>query len=1115
MAVHQTSTNNYQSTKYIVDASSGPFNTIQSAINEANANGGNAVVYIRPGSYTENLTLYTTVSIEGAESTLVSIIGQHTPPTTGSLSFTRIEFKVTGTDSIIFNANAGTTSIKFTRCSFAVADGYIFKLNLWTGNLLLRYCVGGASVKNGIVYNTGGSKVEIQNSAVGAGTANAMTVSGITNIDNGIIDCPISLSGSAVSTFEGGSTLKGTITTANTVDLLISGSRIPTGSAIAITHNSSVVLKLSNVSIDTTNTYAITGTGSVKFSEATFPNSKGLGAGVVEVLTGVVKTGEIYADTVQRMVMSGFYSWAAGGPYFDDTTLGTFQLLVGGTGYIRGKLITWVAQNITGMTAGNTYFIYIDNTGTIGKATAHTDALYEDNIVLFECMRDSTGTNNQLTVAENHPYSFQTGPSNYLHDIVGTVIENVNNGANIVISGTQKIGISGDDVLSDHGVDTTITTTATVTSWLKYYTNAGGKWARQNSTDSFTGYYNNAGTPTSLGGSGFAVYTLYVAKNNLNSADPIYIAVLDTVKHASSGAASTAIANGTTARASGELALLEMAQLGYIIYRGSTNAITTVTISKSTLKATLSTGGTNTASLVVTDTTNFANILSAADTNVQSSLDTIDDMFVNIVAGTDSPQVYFKKYRAAAALTSGDLTGTVKFSGYDGTQLTDSARITSTSSGTIASTRVAGDLKFYTHPDSAAANPTLRMTISPIGAVTMATADSGTTLTVSGGGITATAGAITATLGNIVVTSGNLLLPTTSSTVGQIQINSLRHYHAYGTYNSFVGEEAGNFSLSGATNNTSIGYRSLYALTSGSYNNAVGFACMTKVTSGGYNNGVGRACLNNLTTGSYNCAVGAEAGYYWISAASYNTTIGAECGPAGNCDGSYNTVIGQYAGQGMTTGTRSHNVYIANTGANESNKMRIGTTGSGTGQQNDCWLAGTYAPTTAIGGTAKVVLIDSADHIGGLAGAANTVLLGGTAPTFGAVDLATATVTGILPPSKGGRNTISESTTSNTVAMAPNTTYVATSTNGATLVVYTLPATAAVGDIVKIVGKSTAFWSIAQNATDTIHFGATLTTPGVTGTVTTAQTWASVTLICITASSIWVITDSAGTIALA
>jgi hypothetical protein len=639
----QTSTNNYQNNRYIVGAGIDCYPTVQSAINAANAAGGSAVVFLREGTYTENLTLYTTVHVEGCCDTLAFIVGTHTPPTSGSVVFANVGLS-SGTH-ILSSAAAGSTSIEFNQCSFNTTNGYVCNLTNWTGPLSFIFC-NDSSTNNGLIYNTAAATVNITNSVVGNGT-NVLTANGVLLIFNGYIKCPVTLIGNALSVVSGGSFFTKVITTGGNADLGMVDSASSTGSDTAIVHDSSITLRLTNYGIRTTNAVAISGSGSVQFNSVSFPSSKGITA--TEVLTGVTKTGEIYANTIQRMKMTGFYSWAAGGPYFDDTTLGTFSLLVGGTGYVKGKLVTWVAQNITGLTAGNTYYIYIDSTGTIGKATAHTDALYEDYIVLFECLRDSTGTNNQLTVAENHPYSFQTGASNYLHDIVGPVIQNTTNGANIVISGTQKIGISGDDVLSDHGLDTTITATATVTSWLKYYTNAGGKWARQNATDSFTGYWNSAGTPTALGAGRWAVYTLYVTKNNLNSAGPVYIAVLNTSDFGSSGAANTAIANGITAKVSGELAALEIAQLGYIIYRQSTAAITTVTISKSTLKATLSTGGTNTASLVVTDTANFNGILSASDTNVQAALDTIDDAFKWSIVTGDTTIVVGNRYIANKA----------------------------------------------------------------------------------------------------------------------------------------------------------------------------------------------------------------------------------------------------------------------------------------------------------------------------------------------------------------------------------------------------------------------------------------------------------------------------------
>jgi len=120
-----------------------------------------------------------------------------------------------------------------------------------------------------------------------------------------------------------------------------------------------------------------------------------------------------------------------------------------------------------------------------------------------------------------------------------------------------------------------------------------------------------------------------------------------------------------------------------------------------------------------------------------------------------------------------------------------------------------------------------------------------------------------------------------------------------------------------------------------------------------------------------------------------------------------------------------------------------------------------------------------------------------------------------LPPSKGGNLPVTENTASNTVAMVADNAYIATSTDGATLVVYTLPSTAAVGTLMEVTGKSTAYWEIDQNASQTIHMGTTSTTTGVTGKVTTAHQWASVTLRCITANTDWVIISNTGTVTLA
>jgi len=124
----------------------------------------------------------------------------------------------------------------------------------------------------------------------------------------------------------------------------------------------------------------------------------------------------------------------------------------------------------------------------------------------------------------------------------------------------------------------------------------------------------------------------------------------------------------------------------------------------------------------------------------------------NNAADATGPILQMTKSRAAGVITSGDRLGNILFTGHDGTTQISGAAITSTSSGTIAANRVAGNLNFFTHPDAAVAN-TSRMVIASTGEVTINTPDSGVGLTVSGGGATITAGDATLSNGNLVLST--------------------------------------------------------------------------------------------------------------------------------------------------------------------------------------------------------------------------------------------------------------------------------------------------------------------------------------------------------------------------
>ncbi len=85
-------------------------------------------------------------------------------------------------------------------------------------------------------------------------------------------------------------------------------------------------------------------------------------------------------------------------------------------------------------------------------------------------------------------------------------------------------------------------------------------------------------------------------------------------------------------------------------------------------------------------------------------------------------------------------------------------------------------------------------------------------------------------------------------------------------------------------------------------------------------------------------------------------------------------------------------------------------------------------------------------------------------------------------------------------AMTADSGYVA---NNAGLVTFTLPATAAFGTAISIIGKGAGGWSIAQNALQVIQVGSSASTAGVPGSVSSTNQFDSIDLICTTANLVW------------
>ncbi len=207
-----TNSNGYPITQYVVGAAGeAGYTTIQAALNAADAAGGGAV-YIQPGTYTEDLTLYTGVSLSAAEGNVdsdhVSIIGTHTPPTdNGVLSFRHLNFFSTG--PIIFSAAAGQAYMVFETCNLSRStSGYVLDLDNWVGPTGLFTGPAGIALTNsgdlstsdsGLIKNSvGGMTIALINSYVGSlggGGSVPMLLSGELQLSISDVYCPIQISG--------------------------------------------------------------------------------------------------------------------------------------------------------------------------------------------------------------------------------------------------------------------------------------------------------------------------------------------------------------------------------------------------------------------------------------------------------------------------------------------------------------------------------------------------------------------------------------------------------------------------------------------------------------------------------------------------------------------------------------------------------------------------------------------------------------------------------------------------------------------------------------------------------------------------------------------------------
>lgn len=207
------------------------------------------------------------------------------------------------------------------------------------------------------------------------------------------------------------------------------------------------------------------------------------------------------------------------------------------------------------------------------------------------------------------------------------------------------------------------------------------------------------------------------------------------------------------------------------------------------------------------------------------------------------------------------------------------------------------------------------------------TSTPGSVVTINGDTGSATGSTVTIYANNASQNCGSSVLFSNSGSTSTLNVTDVSN-------NTLIGLHAGNASISGSFN-TSFGQNTLTGLTSGVGNLAMGYDALFGITTGSANIGIGSSTLVSVTTSGNNIAIGPNAG----------------AGIAFN--GAHNTLIGTSSGLNYTS-SESSNIIIGNSGtASESNVIRIGTQGSGAGQQNTCYIAGVEGQ--SVSGSAVIV----------------------------------------------------------------------------------------------------------------------------------------------------------------
>jgi len=392
---HALSTNNYGTAKFIVSSSAanGTHTTIASALTSASSGD---TIFIRPGTYTENLTLKAGVNLcaydcdglgaGSSSATNVIILGKMTATFIGQVSISGIELKTNG-DYLIETTGSNAASLILSKCFLNCSNfSGIHKTN--SSAFINLYNCNGNLGTTGIAYFVATSGDINFNYGNYTNTGNSTTASTISTGAIGFFGVQFtnyittSSSGSWTANF---CQFNGIYVTAGTGNIALTQCYVNATNSLAFSIGSGTSVTLKQCQIDTTNNPAISGAGTLIYEGVSFGGNANITASIQTPTAWTVFQGGtgLTSTTINQLLYSSSNNTIAG-------------LTTANNGFLTTSA-TGVPSITSGSTNGASLVLISSPTASNSASLTFTGlATYQNYMLVLEGMRAQTDATNLL-----------------------------------------------------------------------------------------------------------------------------------------------------------------------------------------------------------------------------------------------------------------------------------------------------------------------------------------------------------------------------------------------------------------------------------------------------------------------------------------------------------------------------------------------------------------------------------------------------------------------------------------------------------------------------------------------------------------------------------------------